>query len=47
MTKRECLALLRRSIPEVTIKRIVARAPLRPEDRAFYIDGLRRASVPR
>jgi len=44
---RECLALLRRIDPEVTIERIVARAPLRPEDRAFYIDGLRRASVPR
>ena len=44
---RECLAMLRRIDPEVTIERIVARAPLRPEDRAFYIDGLRRASVPR
>ena len=39
--------MLRRIDPEVTIERIVARAPLRPEDRAFYIDGLRRASVPR
>jgi hypothetical protein len=31
----------------VTIDRIVARPPLRSQDRAFYTDGLRRAGVPR
>jgi TolB-like protein/Tfp pilus assembly protein PilF len=42
-----CLALLRQIDPNVSIEKIVARAPLKPEDRAFYIDGLRRAGVPR
>jgi TolB-like protein len=44
---RHCLAMLREIDPNVSIEKIVARAPLRPEDRAFYIDGLRRAEVPR
>src|SRR5262249_26293974 len=42
----ECLAMLRRIDPDVTIGKIVARAPLRPEDRAYYVDGLQRAGVP-
>jgi TolB-like protein len=41
-----CLAALREIDPHVTIDRIVSRPPLRPEDRLFYIDGLRRAGVP-
>lgn len=40
------LDILRQIDPEVSIERIVARAPLQPEDRAFYIEGLRRAGVP-
>ncbi|HET7884332.1 MAG TPA: hypothetical protein VFL55_25820 [Acetobacteraceae bacterium] len=44
---RECLSMLRAIDPDVTIDRIVARPPLRPEDRAFYTEGLRRAGVPR
>jgi hypothetical protein len=43
----QCLAQLRAIDPEVTVEKIVARPPLRPEDRAFYIDGLLRAGVPR
>ncbi len=42
-----CLAMLREIDPNVSIGKIVARPPLRPEDRAFYIDGLQRAGVPR
>ncbi len=42
-----CLAMLREIDPDVSIEKIVARPPLRPEDRAFYIDGLQRAGVPR
>jgi TolB-like protein len=42
----DCLAMLRRIDPDVTIGKIVARAPLRPEDRAYYVDGLQRAGVP-
>lgn len=44
---RHCLALLREIDPNVSIEKIVARPPLRNEDRAYYIDGLRRAGVPR
>jgi TolB-like protein len=43
----ECLTLLREIDPNVSVERIVARAPLRAEDRLFYIDGLHRAGVPR
>ncbi len=43
---KQCLAMLREIDPNVTVEKIVARAPLRPEDKAFYIDGLRRAGVP-
>ncbi len=42
-----CLAQLREIDPHVSVEKIVARPPLRPEDRAFYIDGLQRAGVPR
>jgi tetratricopeptide (TPR) repeat protein len=42
-----CLAILREIVPNVTIDKIVSRAPLRPDDRNFYIDGLERAGVPR
>ena len=42
-----CLATLREIDPNVSVGKIVARPPLRPEDREFYIDGLQRADVPR
>ena len=42
----QCLAMLREIDPEVSVEKIVARPPLRPEDKVFYIDGLRRAGVP-
>jgi hypothetical protein len=41
-----CLAMLREIDPHVSVDRIVARPPLRPDDRAYYVDGLRRAGVP-
>jgi TolB-like protein len=50
MARREeannCLAMLREIDPHVSIERIVARPPLRPDDRAFYVEGLRLAGVP-
>jgi TolB-like protein len=42
-----CLAMLQEIDQNVSIETIVARAPLRPEDKAFYVDGLERAGVPR
>jgi TolB-like protein len=41
------LAVLREIDPDVSVEKIVARPPLRPEDKAFYVDGLLRAGVPR
>ncbi len=41
-----CLAMLQAIDPSITIAKIVARAPLRPEDKEYYIDGLQRAGVP-
>jgi tetratricopeptide (TPR) repeat protein len=41
------LARLRKFDPKVTVDKISSRAPLRPEDRIFYIEGLERAGVPR
>ena len=41
-----CLAMLQAIEPGITVDKIVARPPLRPEDREFYIDGLQRAGVP-
>jgi TolB-like protein len=41
-----CLAILRAAEPNITIAKIVARPPLRPEDQEFYIEGLQRAGVP-
>jgi TolB-like protein len=41
------LAMLRKIDPEISVEKIVSRPPLRPEDKAFYIDGLVRAGVPR
>jgi tetratricopeptide (TPR) repeat protein len=43
---RHCLAMLRKLDPRVTVEKIVSRAPLRPEDRVFYIEGLARAGAP-
>ena len=43
---RECLEMLRDIEPLVTIRGIVSRAPLKPKDQDFYMDGLRRAGVP-
>jgi TolB-like protein len=43
----DCLTLLRGIDPNVSVESIVSRAPIRPEDRAYYIDGLERAGVPR
>jgi TolB-like protein len=42
-----CLAMLREIDPDVSVEKIVARAPLRSTDKAYYIDGLLRAGVPR
>jgi TolB-like protein len=42
-----CLAMLREIDPNTSVEKIVARAPLRPEDKAFYTQGLQRAGVPR
>lgn len=44
---RHYLAMLREIDQNVSLERIISRPPLRPEDRAFYIDGLQRAGVPR
>lgn len=41
-----CLRMLQAIEPGITIAKIVARPPLRPEDQQFYIDGLQRAGVP-
>ncbi len=41
----ECLAKLRAIEPAISLETIAGRAPLRPEDQAFYVDGLRRAGV--
>ena len=41
-----CLAMLREIDPNVTVDKIVARPPLQLQDKAYYIDGLRRAGVP-
>ena len=41
-----CLRMLQTIEPGITIAKIVARPPLRPEDQAFYVDGLQRAGVP-
>ena len=41
-----CLAKLQAAEPSITIASIVARPPLRLEDKEFYIDGLQRAGVP-
>ena len=43
----QCLAMLQEIDQNVSIEKIISRPPLRPEDRAFYIDGLQRAGVPR
>lgn len=40
------LGLLQASHPGITVGAIAARAPLRPNDLAFYMEGLRRAGVP-
>lgn len=40
------LGLLQASHPGITVSAIAARAPLRPDDLAFYTEGLRRAGVP-
>ena len=42
-----CLAMLREIDQNVSIEKIISRPPLRPADRAFYLEGLRRAGVPR
>lgn len=42
----ESLQRLRALDPDVSITRIVGRSPLRPEDLAYYAEGLRRANVP-
>lgn len=41
-----CLAELRKLVPEVTIRSIASRAPLRDNDRAYYAKGLLLAGVP-
>jgi tetratricopeptide (TPR) repeat protein len=44
---RHCLDLLLAIDPHISVNKIVSRAPLQPEDRAYYIVGLERAGVPR
>jgi len=43
----QCLAILRRIDPNVTVESISSRIPLTPEDRGFYMEGLERAGVSR
>ncbi len=43
---RHYLGLLQASQPNITVNAIAARVPLRPDDEAFYKEGLRRAGVP-
>lgn len=43
----QCLVQLRNFDPNVTVDKIASRAPLKAEDRVFYIEGLERAGVPR
>jgi TolB-like protein/Flp pilus assembly protein TadD len=42
-----CLAMLREIAHNISVEMIVSRPPLRPHDKAFYIDGLLKAGVPR
>jgi adenylate cyclase len=42
----ECLQALRRFDPRITVERIASRAPLRPADKGFYMEGLERGGVP-
>ena len=42
-----CLEMLQAIVPGVTVDSIVSRAPLTPEDKSFYREGLERARVPR
>jgi len=42
-----CLEALRRLDPHVSAERIASRAPLRPEDKGFYMEGLELAGLPR
>lgn len=42
----ECLAMLRTIESDVTVAKIVSRAPLRPRDHDFYVEGLKRAGTP-
>ncbi len=42
----ECLAQLREIEPAISVDMIVARVPLKPEDKAFYAEGLERGGVP-
>jgi tetratricopeptide (TPR) repeat protein len=41
-----CLDMLRKIDPHITVEKIVARPPLRPEDMTYYIEGLQQAGVP-
>ena len=43
----ECLKALRQFDPNITAEKIASRAPLRPADKGFYMEGLERAGVPR
>jgi TolB-like protein len=40
------LSVLQGIDPNVSVSKIAARVPFRPEDKAYYIEGLRRAGVP-
>lgn len=42
-----CLAIIREIAQNISIEMIVSRPPLRSVDKAFYIDGLLKAGVPR
>ena len=41
-----CLAMLQQIDPSVTVEKLLARVPLRPEDKVFYGEGLRRGGMP-
>ncbi len=43
---RQYLDQLKAFHPNITVSAIAARAPLRPDDLAFYVEGLKRAGVP-
>jgi TolB-like protein/Tfp pilus assembly protein PilF len=46
MDARCWLAALQQIDPDVSVERLASRIPLKPDDKAYYTEGLRRAGVP-